>query len=391
MTEDVIVIGAGPAGIACAYYLEKAGISYKVIDRAHEIASTWNSLYPSLRLNTTRFFSHLPEKRFPLHYGIFPTGKQYHRYLVEYVREHGFNIHLNVEVYDVRPEGDLWRVDTSEGSECYKAVIACTGRFSDPIIPHIPGMESFNGEIIHAHEYTGPEPYRGRRVMVVGNGPSGIDIVTELAEYVEPPAYLSQRTGVVLRPRYPLGMPKHLWMIIADYLPDFLAKPLLKRVSAAKYPDHLLTGIKVPPTPDATSAAGGTRGRGLIRVVQQGKVKSVDGPVQFHPDSVELQGGTLVRPEVVIMATGYKPAIFRYFKQPVDVNDQGWPVREGEPPDVYWQGGRQIKGYPGLYLSGVYYQGKGAMYNFNTEAEAAVEEIKDRLATLEAAPDYAME
>ena len=82
--EDVLVIGAGPAGIATAYALEQANISYKVVDRAQVIGSTWCSLYPSLTLNTSRYYSHMPEVPFPREYGIFPTGGQYYDYLDEY-------------------------------------------------------------------------------------------------------------------------------------------------------------------------------------------------------------------------------------------------------------------------------------------------------------------
>ncbi|MBC8100096.1 MAG: NAD(P)-binding domain-containing protein, partial [Armatimonadetes bacterium] len=84
-TAEVLVIGAGPAGIASAYALQQAGIAYRVVDSATVIASTWDSLYPSLRLNTTRFLSHMPGAKFPLSYGIFPTGKQYHAYLADFV------------------------------------------------------------------------------------------------------------------------------------------------------------------------------------------------------------------------------------------------------------------------------------------------------------------
>ena len=56
--------------------------------------------------------------------------------------------------------------------------------------------------------------------MIVGNGPSGLDIATELSEYASPPVFLSQRTGVVLKPRYPFGMPKHFWMMIAERFAD---------------------------------------------------------------------------------------------------------------------------------------------------------------------------
>lgn len=379
MDEDVLVIGAGPAGIACAYYLEEAGITYKVIDRAHQVASTWSRLYPSLRLNTTRFFSHLPGKRFPLSFGMFPTGKQYHRYLEQYVEEHQFNIHLGISVYDLRIENDGWRVETSEGNWWYPCVISATGRFCSPVSPPIPGREDYERQIIHACDYVGPEPYEGKQVMVVGNGPSGVDIASELGDYAANPVLLSQRTGVVLRPRYPWGLPKHLWMLIAEFLPGFIAKPLMKKVNDLQYSKRELRGIKVPANEAESSAAGGTRGRALINAVRAGKVKSVDGPVRFHPQTVELQDGTHADVDVVIMATGYEPVLYQYFHDLVARNSEGWPRRVGEPHDVYWQGGREVEGYPGLYLVGIYYQGKGAMYNFNVEAAAAVEEIKTHL------------
>lgn len=387
MAEDVLVIGAGPAGVASAYYLQKAGIAYKVIDRAHEIAHTWNSLYPSLRLNTTRFFSHLPGMRFPLHYGIFPTGKQYHRYVVKFAQSHHLNIHLNVEVLSIRPENNGWLVrtcqDDHEQEAWYPCVISATGRFSAPIQPHFPGEDTFQGQIIHAGEYTGPEPYNNKRMMVVGNGPSGIDIATELADHAATPVYLSQRTGVVLRPRYPLGLPKHLWMIIAEKLPDSLADRLMALVSKQQYRDVAEAGIKVPKPDEMSTAAGGTRGRAIIRAAKAGKVKSVDGPARFYPDQVELTDGTCLPVDVVIMATGYRPALFDYLpiEDQTRLNQYDWPMRINEPDDVYWQGDREVIGFPGLYLVGIYYQGKGAMYNFNVEAEAAVKEIQQRLAT----------
>ncbi|MCA9885168.1 MAG: NAD(P)-binding domain-containing protein, partial [Anaerolineae bacterium] len=110
--EDVLVIGAGPAGIATAYALEQARITYKVVDRANVIGSTWCSLYPSLTLNTSRYYSHMPEAPFPKDYGVFPTGAQYYSYLDDFVKSHDFNIELGVTVHSVTPAGDLWRVET---------------------------------------------------------------------------------------------------------------------------------------------------------------------------------------------------------------------------------------------------------------------------------------
>src|SRR5690349_1293712 len=77
-SDQVLVVGAGPSGISSAYYLEQAGIPYRVVDRAGVIASTWANLYPSLRLNTAGFVSHLPGKRIPLRDGIYPFGKDFY-------------------------------------------------------------------------------------------------------------------------------------------------------------------------------------------------------------------------------------------------------------------------------------------------------------------------
>lgn len=382
MAEDVLVIGAGPAGLASAYYLEQAGISYRVIDQAAVIGSTWHSLYPSLRLNTTRFYSHLPGQRFPLRMGIFPTGKAYHAYLTDYARRHAFNINLGVTVHRVCPEGNGWRVVTTEGSAWYPAVISATGRFCRPCLPPLPGQDHFRGTLLHAHDYLGPEPFAGQRVMVVGNGPSGVDIATELAHVAAPPVLLSQRTGVVLRPRYPWGLPKHVWMMLAELLPSFLARPLLRKIEALKF-EHLdRVGLKVPRSEAESSAAGGTRGRELIKVVKAGLVRSVDAPDHFEPDAVVLTDGTRCAVDAVILATGYHPVLFNYLDLDVECNRDGWPLRVDERPDDVTSGRREVAGYPGLYLVGTFYQGKGALYNINVEAQQAVDEIRVRLAAL---------
>ncbi|MCC6804908.1 MAG: FAD-dependent monooxygenase, partial [Anaerolineae bacterium] len=85
MDEAVFVVGAGPAGISSAYYLEQAGIAYRVVDRASVIASTWASQYPSLRLNTAGFVSQLPGQRIPLRTGIYPMGRDFYAYIRDYM------------------------------------------------------------------------------------------------------------------------------------------------------------------------------------------------------------------------------------------------------------------------------------------------------------------
>lgn len=375
--EDVLVIGAGPAGLACAYYLQRENISYKVVDKADKIASTWASLYPSLRLNTTRFFSHMPGMKFPLRYGIFPTGKQYHAYLVEFSEKHQFDIHLGVEVYHVQPEGGGWRVESSQGSAWYPVVMMASGRFCNPYIPAIPGLEDFTGIQLHAHDFLDPAQFAGKRVLVVGNGPSGVDISVALSSTASKPVLLSIRTAIDIGPRYPWGLPKHIWMMIAERLPQKWGDWLLDRTEKVRYGRLDRLGLRLPEEGRKSSAAV-VRGPELVQALKADRIQVLSAPVRFYGRCAEFEDGSTREIDAVILATGYRPAL-QYLDVPYDTDEKNYlPLRDLP--------GYEAKGYPGLFVMGVFYQGKGALYNFNVEARNAVEQIKERLAARASMP-----
>lgn len=388
---DVLVIGAGPAGIASAYALEQAGISYRVIDRANTIGSTWDRLYPSLHLNTSRFFSHMPGMKFPLRYGIFASGRDYHQYLLRYVDNHDFNIHLGIDVERVVPEDDLWRVESSEGVAYYPAIISATGVFNNPIMPDIPGLSDFKGDIMHASDFRHEHSVTGRRLLVVGNGPSGVDIAvasTKTAHSVR----LAIRSGILVRKRFPGGLPKHAWMMIGDHLPPQLCARLMQQIGSwQQYHDQEVYGL---PAPDAEGSAVASPGHELVPLVQSGAIRPVPAPIQFYEYSAEYADGTADTIDTVIMATGYEPVLHQYLDIDLQVHHgplpprdpcdwdigpngiRGWPLRDvSQHPN-----GRQVLGHPGLYLVGTYYKGRGAMFNFNVEARIAAQQIQAYLA-----------
>lgn len=391
---QVIVIGAGPAGLATAYYLKQAGIPFRVLERAASVGETWRNLYPSLRLNTTRWYSHLPGKRFPAHYPVFPTAKQYYQYLQDYAREFGLNRHIQFGVAVrrlARTDDGAWRVETTAGVQTVPVVVSATGVFGSPRTPAIPGLDEFQGTVLHGHDYHGPEPFAGQRVMVVGNGPTGVDLAPELGGTPGvPPVLLAMRTGVMLRPRYLYGLPKHAWMIIGDWLPGAIGKPLVRHMADIKFEGLGEIGIRVP-APDEESTAAGTRGAELIHAVRAGQVVCVAGPRRFFGRCVELDDGSVHEVDAVILATGYEPVLYQYLDEPVERSDYfGWPVmdeanytkRDWLPHDYRANRAREVKGLPGLFIVGVFYQGKGAMYNFRAEARIGVEEIARRLAAV---------
>ena len=392
-TADVLVIGAGPAGLNAAYALRQAGLEYRIIDRADTLAPTWSSLYPSLRLNTSRFFSHFPERKFPLHYGLFPSAQQYHRYLMNWVNDQRFQIDFGLEVYRVARRGDgLWQVETSAGIESYRAVISATGVFDNPQMPQIEGMERFGGEMMHSRDFRHPDQVKGKRVMVVGNGPSGTDISVAVGPVAADGfAYLSIRTGVDLRPRYPYGLPRHAWMLIGSYLPAPLCQWIQRQTESVKYD---LGDFGLWAATSNSSSAVGYRGPELLDAFRQGRVKPVPHPICFDARGAHLADGSYLELDAVIMATGFLPVLHQYLdidlqfsrEMPLPATGcdwdigpngiRGWPLRDvSRHPN-----GRQALGHEGLYLVGVFYKGRGAFYNMTVEAAIAAEQITEQLA-----------
>jgi cation diffusion facilitator CzcD-associated flavoprotein CzcO len=374
---DVLVIGAGPAGIASAYYLEKAGIPYTVVDRAQVVGSTWASLYPSLRLNTASFVSHLPGERLPLRYGIYASGQQFYEYFQRYVEKRNFHILLRVEVQSVAPQRDGWCVETSAGSAWFPAVIVASGRFGKPYTPEILGIDAAACDVLHAHDFHHAESFAGQRLMVVGNGPSGVDIALELVPVAVHPVLLSIRSDIVISRYYPFGLPDSVWHMLARlFVPKHWRKRVLDKIVFQGYRDADQIGLPLAPNrTDRKGTSAPIRGRDLIDSVKVGSVKVVPGLTRFDEAAVELTDGSRYELDSVILSTGYRPAI-GYLDIQYEPDVDGWPRRT---TDDIEGGSTEVLGYPGLYLVGRFYRGLGPLHNIRNEARTAVQEIQKRL------------
>ncbi len=371
-SEQTLVIGAGPSGISAAYYLEQAGISYRVVDRADKVASTWSSLYPSLRLNTAGFVSNLPGQPIPLKQGIYPLGSDFYRYVVDYVSRRPFKIELSVNVTRVAPEGDGWLVKSTRGTEHYRFVIIATGRFGNPYLPDIPGMSSFTGRCLHANDYHAAEPFRGQRVLVVGNGPSGGDIAVELTEVTRHPVLLAICSDIVFVRPYPYGLPNAAWILLAGVLPKAWRKRFLTRV--LYHPYHDLHDLDLPIAPnrqDRVGTSAPVRGHELVDAIRAGKVKAVTGLARLEGRCAVLDDGSSDEVDSVIFCTGYRP-VLDYLDIDYQTDRDGWPQRS----DAH---GTEIAGYSGLFLVGRYYRGLGPLYNIRREARVTADVIRARL------------
>lgn len=194
---DVAVIGGGQAALATGYYLRRSGLSHILLDEQEGPGGAWRHGWSSLRLFSPAQWSSLPGWLMPRGPNEYPTRDETLAYLTEYERRYAIPIARPVRVHAVRPAGELLALDTSAGEWRARAVVSATGSWASPVIPEIPGREQYRGITLHSARYRGPAPFAGRRVVVVGGGNSGAQIVAELSRVArvtwatrEPPVFL---------------------------------------------------------------------------------------------------------------------------------------------------------------------------------------------------------
>jgi hypothetical protein len=180
----VAVIGAGPGGLVAAKHALEAGFDVAIFEASRDLGGQWQAgaahsgVWPGMHTNTSRAmtaFSDFPSPPdFPLH----PAAEQVHEYLRDYADRFGLRRHLRLETRVSRLEPG-WTVD----GEPFDAVIIASGRFRKPLLPPIADL--FAGERLHAFDYPGAAALRGRRVLVYGNGISGLEIASDLAPAAE--------------------------------------------------------------------------------------------------------------------------------------------------------------------------------------------------------------
>jgi putative flavoprotein involved in K+ transport len=179
-THEAIVVGAGSAGLAAAVALRERGFGTTIIERAASVGTSWRSRYSELRLNSWRPMSKLQGRGMPRSYGRYPHRDDVIEYLEQFTVEHYLSIRFNTRALRVDRDGDLWRLHTSARPMRCRYLVIATGWDAVPVLPAWPGRATFVPELIHSSEFRGARRYRGRDVLVVGAGNSGIDIASHL-------------------------------------------------------------------------------------------------------------------------------------------------------------------------------------------------------------------
>ncbi|MFN7026390.1 MAG: ArsO family NAD(P)H-dependent flavin-containing monooxygenase [Pseudorhizobium sp.] len=279
--HDVVVVGAGQAGLATAYYLRRAGVDFILLDASQGPGGAWQQGWHSLTLFSPASYSSLPGWMMPSSSPTrYPGRDDVVDYLARYEKRYAFRVLRPVRVSDVQeaPGG----LDVVTDGKIYRArvVVSATGTFSEPYVPRYPGQDSFEGAQLHSAQYRSGAPFVGKSVIVVGGGNSGAQIAAELSE-------VAKTTWVTPKP--PVFLPD-----------DVDGRVLFERASAKVLGDDsgpvgsLGDIVTVPPVKKARD---------------EGRLSSIRPFAAIDKASVVWEDGSSTPADAIIWCTGFKPAL----------------------------------------------------------------------------------
>ena len=316
---DVIVIGAGQAGLATAYHLRGHGLRFLLVDAAEEIGHTWRSRWDSLRLFSPAQHDNLPGMPFPAAADTYPTKDQVADYLSAYAARFQLPVLLGCRVTRLEHDGHRFIVHTGQGPLAAREVVVATGPFQTPVVPGISASLDEVVTQLHSADYRSPSDIPSGPVIVVGAGNSGRQIATELARTHE--VTLAVGTESLQLPQRLGGRDLFWWLtrlgVITKTADSLLARRMRQRGDLIiGSPMRQVRDAGVTVRPRLTSAAG-------RRVV--------------------FADGSAILPSTVVWATGFR-SDYSWIHVPQALSD-GTPLHQ-----------RGVSPVPGLHFVGLPWQ-----------------------------------
>lgn len=367
--EDIVVIGAGPAGLAVSACLRREGLPHLVLERETEVGPSWRRHYDHLHLHTAQRYSGLPLSPWPRDAPRYPSRAQVVDYLQGYASEHQISPRFGVEVRRVRRDSERFAIDSSAGPMTPRFVVVATGNNRVAVQPAFPGLEGFRGSVVHAGAYKNPQPYAGKRTLVVGCGNSGAEIALDLAEQGVDVAMVV-RGPVHVVPRDLFGRPTQQTGILLSVLPMPIRDAIVGGVMRLAVGDLARYGI-VRPKIGINKMIEET-GRipmldiGTIAKVKAGKIRVLPGIEEVFADRVRFADGSTHPFEAIVLATGYAPGLSSVIEGFETIADaRGRPRRFGTKTEI-----------PGLFFVGFRNPPTGALRQIAFEAPRVAAAIR---------------
>jgi len=320
--KRVCVVGAGPSGLVMAKSLREEGHEPVVYEKQHTLGGLWvlrpdksGGSYKKTRFQTSKYTSVFSD--FFLHditSTFYSVGEVKH-YLDRYAEHFELRdlIHYNSEVLSVQPAGNSWKVVVREAGiereDEFDGVAMCHGMFWKQSIPAIPGIASFQGTSFHSGQYYDNSVFSGKRVLVIGNGVSGMDIAEEATEVAER-VFWSMRSFKLILPRMVGFVPNDCHSIASLLLPSNRAHQVERlEYSMPDYFRHYQRSGLMPSPHDLECNPTVHINDNVVRLVAEDKIQVVPEVESFAGKTCRFRDRRPVEVDVVVFCTGYQSAV----------------------------------------------------------------------------------
>jgi cation diffusion facilitator CzcD-associated flavoprotein CzcO len=198
---DALILGGGQAGTSVAYFLKRTDLDFLILDDKEKAGGAWLHTWDSLRLFSPSKYSSLSGWQMPFSSEEYPSKQDFLDYLSQYQKRYNFPVLRDTIVSEVYKKNEIFHIHTNKGVFRSKSVISATGTAQSPFIPQYKNDFLYNGIQIHSVDYVNNERLRNKRVLVVGGGNSGAQILAEVSK-------VASTKWVTLDP--PVFLPKHI-------------------------------------------------------------------------------------------------------------------------------------------------------------------------------------
>ena len=286
LSTDTLVIGAGQAGLAAAYYLQQRGVDFRLLEAAPEPGAAWAGRYDSLRLFSPAWASGLPGRPWPGNPLRYPTRDETTAYLRDYAAHFAFPVETNQRVTALAADGPGHYLAHTAAGRCYRSrrVIVATGPYTAPHRPDWADDLPAHVAQLHSRDYRRPAQVPGTGpVAVVGSGNSALQIAADLAATGRPVAVaFDART-----PALPNNQLTWAFLVLTGLL------------GASR---HSALGRRLRGRPEPVVGGDLARLRGFANVAFIGRAEAA-----LPTGAIRGRAGASAPLDAVVWATGFRP------------------------------------------------------------------------------------
>jgi putative flavoprotein involved in K+ transport len=337
--DPVIIIGAGPAGLAAAETLKKRRIDYVVLEKGPSVASALRRVDPEMRLLSPKGLSLMPDMRIASNAPAYLPFETLVHELERYQQQHGLKVQVSCTVSSVRRDRDGFLVRYRTGNDEEVAlrgshVINATGIISQPRLPDNFNPASSTLRWLHSLDARAEHLASARKLLVVGGGASAAEVLENWLRVRQENdrAWLSLRSALCALPHWILGIDVHYFAWLPEQLPSTLFGSSVNRLTEP------MTGLAV------------------LRGIRRGLITRTPPVRRYENGTVEFNDRKHLQPDLIVFATGFKYSL-DHLEGLLEHDADGRPVvrncESTRAPGLFLLGFRFGRTFASPYLRGI--------------------------------------